>query len=99
VKYQKIINKLQEVGFDRFYQAGCTSIFHPMNIVAESKITDKQYWICVDSGYRSPETFHIAYRELNNINAKETRIYCRNQSEMIEQLSIIQSEIALLKTA
>lgn len=95
--YQKIKKKLYEVGFDEFYQAGTTSIFHPMNIVATSKITNRQYWICVDGGYRCPESFHIAYRELNNVRAESTRIYCKNQTEMVEKLSDIQQDIKLLE--
>jgi hypothetical protein len=97
--YSKIVNKLQDVGFDEFYQAGSTSVFHPLNIVARSKATNKQYWVCVDSGYRCPETYYIAYRDLNNTKAKDTRIYCKNQSEIVEQLNIIQNEIELKSIA
>jgi len=99
MKYQKIIKKLQEVGFDEFYQAGSTSKFHPMNIIAKSEITNKQYWICVDGGYRCPNNFHIAYRDLNNVRGNTTIIKCKNQTEIVEQLNIIKKEITLLRTA
>ena len=95
--YQKIVNKLHEVGFDEFYQAGSASVFHPLNVVATSKITNKQYRICIDGGYRCPESFHISYRELGTARAKVTRIPCKNQSEIVEQLGTIQVEIKSLK--
>ena len=91
--YQMIINKLHIVGFDEYYQAGSTSIFHPLNIVAKSKILDKQYWICVDGGYRCPTSYYIAHRDLSNTHAPTKRIKCKNQSEIVEQLDKIQSEI------
>lgn len=91
--YQKIEKKLFEVGFDNFHQGGLPNKFHPLNIIAESKATNKQYWICVDGGYLCKEEFHIDSRELGNIKAPSTRIKCKNQSEIVEQLSIIQLEI------
>jgi len=91
--YQQIIKKLREVGFDEFYQAGTPSKFHPLNIVAVSKITNKQYWICVDSGYKCPDSFYIAHRELSDTMAKSTRVQCENQLGIIAQLNNIQAEI------
>jgi len=91
--YTKINRKLFDVGFDEFYQAGSPSKFHPMNIVARSESTNKQYWICVDGGYQCKEVFYVAFRDLDNTRSKTERIYCKNQSEVVEQLSLIQEEI------
>ena len=92
-KFNKIEKKLFEVGFDEFYQAGSKSIFHPLNIVATSKILNKQFWICVSGGYRCENTFHISFRELNNIKANSDRIDCKNQSDMVDELNNIKLKI------
>ena len=91
--YSKIMKKLDKVGFDEFYQAGTPSKFHPLNIVATSKATNKQYWICVDGGYRCSKSFHIAYRDLDDTRADSVRIQCKNQTEICKQLDIIENEI------
>ena len=93
MKYNKIINKLHAVGFDEFYQAGTTSRFHPLNIVAINRTTNTQYWICVDGGYRCPESFHIEYRKVNSINFPPNRTYYQNQTAIVEALDGIQQEI------
>lgn len=93
MEFSKIKNYLWKVGFDDFYQAGSISRFHKMNIVAESKKLNMQYWICVDGGYNCPDEFHIAYRQLDNINAKSERIYCKNQTEVIKELKKIAEKI------
>lgn len=51
MKFLRIFKKIHEVGFDEFHQAGYPSIFSKMNIVAESKVLNKQFWICVDGGF------------------------------------------------
>ena len=38
MRFQGIIMKLHQVGFDDFYQAGSISKFRPMNIVATREI-------------------------------------------------------------
>jgi hypothetical protein len=94
--FQKIIKKLYEVGFDQFHQAGSVSFFHPLNIVADSKATNKRYWICVDGGYHCPNTFSISFRDLDNSNAPSTRIICKDQAGVVKQLNNIALEIKLL---
>ena len=39
---------------------------HPMNIVAESRVLNLQFWVCADGGYGVLETYHISERPLNN---------------------------------
>lgn len=94
MEFSKIKKKLFEVGFDEFYQAGSINKFHLMNIVAKSSVTNKQYWICVDGGYRCEESFHVSYRNLDNSKALNKRITCKNQSDVIKQLNMIQIEIS-----
>ncbi|HEY5588848.1 MAG TPA: hypothetical protein VIK86_07835 [Candidatus Paceibacterota bacterium] len=96
-KYLKIRKRLFDVGFDEFNQAGIPSLFDPMNIVAISKALNKKYWISVTSGYRCPESFSISFRELNNIKAEGTRIICKNQDGIIEQLNKIRDDIQLVQ--
>jgi hypothetical protein len=81
MEFAKIKKKLFEVGFDEFYQAGSVNKFHLMNIVAKSSVTNKQYWICVDGGYRCEESFHISHRDIDNSKALNKRIDCKNQSD------------------
>lgn len=92
-QFRKIEKKLFEVGFDDFHQAGCPNMFNPLNIVATSKVLNKQFWICVEGDYRCPNTFYIVYRNLDNSKANSTRIYCKNQSEIVDNLNNIQLNI------
>lgn len=93
MEFSKIKNELWEVGFDDFYQAGSTSKFHKMNIVAISKKLNMQYWICVDGGYCCKDEFYISYRPLDDIRAKSERIECKNQSEVVAELRKISEQI------
>jgi len=95
--FNKIIKKLNEVGFDEFYQAGVPNKFNPLNIVATSKVLNKQFWISVDGGYRCENSFHISYRELNNMKAKTNRIDCKNQTDIVNKLNDIQLNIMNIK--
>lgn len=88
-KFAKIRKQFQNTAFDNFYQAGTANKFHLMNIIAESKALNKIYWICVDEGYRSKEVFSISVRDLSNSNAKSTRTYFKNQTEVCDYLKEI----------
>lgn len=92
-KYNRLVKKIHEVGFDEFYQAGSPNMFHEVNIVARSKAINKIFWFCVDGGYCSKKTFYIVYRDLDNMKSKDTRIYCKNQTDMIEKINNIKLEI------
>lgn len=94
MRFLGIIGKLYEVGFDNFSQAGSTNKFHPMNIVAESRVLNLQFWICVDGGYREPETYHISERALDDYNAPTKRVDCKTQAEVIAGLEQIRLRIA-----
>ena len=94
MRFLGIIKKLHQVGFDDFYQAGSTSKFHPMNIVAESKALNLQFWVCVDSGYSCPETYHISERALDDYEAPTKRVNFRTQAEVIAGLEQIRLRIA-----
>lgn len=93
MEFSKIRNYLWKVGFDDFCQAGSVSKFHKMNIVAESKKLNMQYWICVDGGYNCPDEFYILFRPLDNINAKSEIIYCKSQTEVVAELKKIAERI------
>lgn len=45
MKYLGIKKKIHGIGFDDFYQAGYPNKFHPMNLVAISRVLNKQFWI------------------------------------------------------
>ena len=94
MRFLGIIKKLHQVGFDDFYQAGSTNRFHPMNIVAESRVLNLQFWVCVDGGYSCPETYHISERALNDYKAPTKRVNYRNQTEIIAGLEQIRLRIA-----
>lgn len=93
MRFLGIIEKLFEVGFDNFNQAGSTNRFHPMNIVAESRVLNLQFWICVEGGYRGPETYHISERALDDYKAPTKRVNYRNQTEVIAGLEQIRLRI------
>ena len=73
MRFPGIRQKLYQVGFDDFYQAGSISRFHPMNIVAESRSLNLQFWVCADGGYGVSETYHISERPLDDCNAPTKR--------------------------
>ena len=51
MRFSEIKQKLYQIGFDDFCQAGSVSKFHPMNIVAECRVLNLQFWVCADGGY------------------------------------------------
>lgn len=73
MKYCAIKKKLYEVGFDDFHQAGLPNKFHPLRVVADSKMLNLRFWICVEGGYM-PKFYHISSRPLDKINAPSERI-------------------------
>lgn len=93
MRFQGIIKKLYQVGFDDFHQAGSTSKFHPMNIVAESGILNLQFWVCADGGYGVSETYHISERVLDDYKAPTKRVNCKTQAEVIAGLEQIRLRI------
>lgn len=93
MKYLRIFKKIHETGFDEFYQAGYPDIFNKMNIVAVSKVLNKQFWICISGGFRGKDLYYIASRPLDNTNAECVRDYCENQSEIVEKLEEIRIQI------
>ena len=93
MRFPGIKQKLYQVGFDDFYQAGSISRFHPMNIVAESRVLNLQFWVCADGGYGVSETYYIAERPLDNCNAPTKRTNCKTQAEMIAALEQIRLKI------
>ena len=97
MQYLKIIKKIQDVGFDSFYQAGSVNVFSKMNIVAESTVLNMRYWICINGGYRCGDNYYIASRPLNDTNARSIRNYCKNQSDMIQKLNDIKDQIRIKK--
>lgn len=94
MRFSRIIMKLRQVGFDEFYQAGSRSRFHPMNIVAESRILNLQFWVCVEGGYNVAETYHIASRALDDVRAPTERTDFKTQTELIDGLEDIRHRIA-----
>lgn len=88
-KFKKIIDQVRKTGFDEFYQAGTVNKFHELNLICRSRKLNKQYWICKSFG-----EFHITYRnELDNIKVKQHRIDCKNQTEIVNFLKNVASEI------
>ncbi len=94
MRFAGIRQKIYQVGFDDFHQAGTISRFHPMNIVAESKILNLQFWVCVEGGDGVSETYHISERPLDNYHAPTKRINFRKQAEVIAGLEQIRQRIA-----
>ena len=93
MRFAGIRQKIFQVGFDDFYQAGSTSRFHPMNIVAESRILNLQFWVCAEGGYGVSETYHISERPLDNYHAPTQRINFKTQTEVIAGLEQIRQRI------
>lgn len=88
-KFQMILKKLREVGFDEYYQAGSTSKYHEMNIVCVSKALNRQYWISKSFG-----KYQVIYRDdLSNSKNRSVRMECKNQTEVVNRLSEIAEEI------
>lgn len=86
MRFSEIKQKLYQIGFDDFCQAGSVSKFHPMNIVAESRVLNLQFWVCADGGYGVLETYHISERPLNNYMAPAKRTNFRTQAEVVTAL-------------
>lgn len=80
MRFSRIIMKLRQVGFDECYQAGSRNRFHPMNIVAESRILNLQFWVCVEGGYNVAETYHIASRPLDDVRVPTERTDFKTQT-------------------
>lgn len=97
MRFAGIRQKIYQVGFDDFYQAGSTSRFHPLNIVAESRILNLQFWVCAEGGYRVSETYHISERPLDNCHAPTQRINFKTQTEVIAGLEQIRQRIAVAR--
>lgn len=95
-KYLKIRKAVFETGFDSFYQAGSINAFHKMNIVAESAVLDKRFWICIDGGYRCKDTFYIASRRISTGKSDDI-IRCTSQNMIVEQLHLIRDMILSAK--
>ena len=93
MRFPGIKQKLYQVGFDDFYQAGSISRFHPMNIVAESRSLNLQFWVCADGGYGVLETYHISERPLNNYIVPAKRTNFRTQAEVVTALEGIRLRI------
>lgn len=94
MRFLGVIKKLRQVGFDDFYQVGTPNRFHPMDIVAESRILNLQFWVCAEGGYGVPETYHISSRPLDNYHAPTQRSNFKTQAEMIAGLEDIRIRIA-----
>lgn len=93
MRFLRIRDKIRQVGFDEFCQAGSTSIFHPMNIVCRSQALNLQFWVGAEGGYGVSETYHISTRPLNDCNAPGERMEYRSQSELIAGLEEIHLKI------
>lgn len=93
VRFLGIKKKLFQVGFDDFYQAGSINKFRPMNIVAESRALNLQFWICADGGYGVSETYHISERPLDNCYGPAKRANFRTQADVVAGLEQIRLRI------
>ena len=77
-KYKKIINKLRELGFNDFHQAGTINKYHELNLIIENRNQDRQYWITKSFG-----KFNVIYRDgIHNIKATNNRFECKSQQEV-----------------
>ena len=99
MRFLGIRKKIYAVGFDDFCQAGSISIFHPMNIVCTRHVLNLQFWVCVDGGYRTRETYYISSRKLDDIRAPTEYTQFRTQTELIAGLEDIRQRIAAAKAA
>lgn len=97
-QYLKIRKAVCEAGFDDFCQAGGTSRFHKMNIVADSAALDTRFWIGIDGGYRCADSFYIASRRISTGTADDI-IRCASQQEVVAQLRVIRDKIQSAKMA
>lgn len=71
-KYKKIIDKIRELGFENFHQAGSPNKFHELNIVIEDEINDIQYWITKSFG-----EYSVIYRNsIHDIKQKQHKYKC-----------------------
>lgn len=80
-KYRKIIDKIKELGFNEFYQAGPPSKYHELNLVINDNINDIKYWICKSFG-----KFHIIYQKQNDTQKNslyklQHRINCEKNTQ------------------
>lgn len=84
-RYKKILNKLWELGFHNFYQAGSTSQYHELNLIVDNEKQDRKYWICKSFG-----KFQIIYREsINDTKAKSHFFPCQSQKAVCEQFETL----------
>jgi len=82
-KFKKIINKVIELGFNDFYQAGSVSKIHELNLIIDNESQDRKYWLT-----RSFGEFIVIYRKgIDDIKAIQHRFKCRNQKEVCEKFS------------
>lgn len=95
-KYQRIRKAVHNAGFDEFCQAGTMSQFHKMNIVCESAILNKRFWICIDSGYGVSDSLSIVTRDLS-INGRDERVYYKTQTELATGIDAIGEQIRAAK--
>jgi len=89
LKFKKIINKVTELGFNDFYQAGSVSRIHELNLIVDSESQDRKYWLAKSFG-----EFVVIYRKgIDDIKAIQHRFKCKNQKEVCEKFSelILQS--------
>lgn len=91
-KYQRIRKAIHNAGFDEFCQAGTMSRFHKMNIVCESAILNKRFWICIDGGYGVSDSLSIVTRDLS-INGSDERVYFKTQTELAAAIDTIGEQI------
>lgn len=91
-KFKRLINKVDTIGFDEFYQAGTTSKHHELNLICRSKKLNRQYWITKSFG-----NFTVIYRnDLDNSKYEQYRIPCKNQTEVMKQLDLIKQKLELI---
>lgn len=95
-KYLTIRKAIHEAGFDDFAQCGCVNRFHKMNIVCQSYILGKWFWICISGGYNVPDEFYILCRD-PDINAATVKTVYKNQTAMIEAIREIGEQIQTAK--
>lgn len=82
-KYKKIINKIRELGFNNFHQAGSISQYHELNLVIEDNEKNRQYWITKSFG-----KFDVIYRNSINDSKKEQyRFPCKNQTDVCNKFA------------
>ena len=95
-KYLKIRKALHEAGFDEFYQAGSVNRFHKMNIVCDSCILGKRFWVCIGGGYGVKDELYIVSRDLRQ-GGQEERTHFGTQEEMAKAICDIGKQIRAAK--